>query len=182
MLLLLSTLFYCRFILLGGILMIYPLSGFSQTTDWNLVDGKAIVEKKLMILGKSQSDIYKEVYRWLIKVYKDPEDILKARLEDEYLRGVGYYSNFVKFGVISNADLQYSFTFEIKNEEVVFKIFNAFLLYSYEEVGVHPVENFLIVKSSKKVDKNEGAERVLASLNTFSNSLFESFENQLIVK
>jgi len=156
-------------------------SGFSQTTDWNLVDGKAIVEKKLMITGKNQSDIYKEVYRWLIEVYKDPEDILKARLEDEYLRGVGYSSNCVRFGAQSNADLQYTFTFEINNEEVVFKIFNAFLLYSYEEARVHPVENYL-VKDSKMVNNNEEHEMIVDSLNAFSNSLFESFENQLIAK
>jgi hypothetical protein len=143
----------CRLIFISGILAIFSLSGFSQTTDWNLKDGKALVEKKLMIPGKNQNDIYKEVYRWLIKVYKDPEDILKVRLEDEYLRGLGYHSDCVKFGAQSSADLQYSFTFVIKNEEVIFKIFNAFLLYSFEDVGVHPVEDFLLVNNSKKIKR-----------------------------
>lgn len=165
-------------LLLGAMLMI-SLPGFSQTTDWSLVNGKAIVEKKLMLAGKSQSDIYKEVYRWLIKVYQNPEDILKVQLKDEYLRGLGYHTDCVKFGAQSSADLQYSFVFEIKNEEVKFNIFNAFLIYSFEDVGVHPMEDFLLVKNSKK---NKDADMVLASLNEFSKSLIESFETSLIEK
>ncbi|HRE65703.1 MAG TPA: hypothetical protein PLM56_03135 [Cyclobacteriaceae bacterium] len=143
---------YCRLIFLSGILIIYGQTGFTQTTNWNLVGGKAIAEKKLTIAGKSQNDIYREIYRWLIKVYKDPEDILKARLDDEYLRGVGYYSNCVKFGALSNASLQYSFSFEIKNEEVIFKIFDAFLIYSYSEVddGIYPIEDYIFAKKPKK--------------------------------
>ncbi|MDZ7650905.1 MAG: hypothetical protein U5K54_29310 [Cytophagales bacterium] len=173
---------FLQFIFIAGTLMLYSVSGFSQTTDWNLVDGKAIVEKKLTIAGKSQSDIYKNVYRWMIKFYKDPEDILKARIENEYLRGVGYVSDCVRFGAQSTADLQYMFTFEIKNEEVIFKIFDASLLYSWEDVGIHPVENFLSVKNSKKNKPDKESEMILASLNDFSNSIFQSFENHLFTK
>jgi len=177
-----STMASYRFILIIGILVICALSGFSQTTDWNLVGGKAMAEKKILIPGKTQGDIYKDVYRWLIKVYKNPEDILKARLEDEYLRGVGYYRNCVKFGSLSSADLQYSFTLEIKDGEVVFKLHNAFLLYSFsqEDDGMRPVEGFLVdVSNPKKKRKHNETETVLSILNEFSTTLFTSLESHL---
>ncbi len=138
---------FYKFILLGGVLVVYSLTGFSQTANWNLVDGKAIAEKKLTVPDRTQHEIYKEVYRWLIKVYKDPEDILKVRLEDEYFRGEGYNSDFLKFGEISGADLQYTFAFEIENSEVIFKIHNALLIYnSHGDNGPHPVENYFVAK------------------------------------
>ncbi len=169
-----------KYILIGGILTIIALTAFSQPINWNLVDGKAIAEKKFIVSGKSQGEIYKEVYRWLIKVYNDPEDILKARIEDEYLRGVGYNSNFLKFGAISGADLQYTFKFEIRNDEVILKISNTLLIYnSYGDDGPHPIENYLVAKneSGNKIKRNEETERIKRLLNDFSNSLFVSFEN-----
>jgi len=54
---------FYNFILLSGVLAVNSLSGFSQTTDWNLVGGKAIAEKKISMPAKTQGDIYKEVYR-----------------------------------------------------------------------------------------------------------------------
>jgi hypothetical protein len=173
---------YLKVLFLAGILTLQLQNSFSQTTDWSLVNGKATAEKTILIPGTTQSDIYKDVYRWLIKVYKDPEDILKARLESEYLRGVGYYRNCVKFGSLSSADLQYSFTFEIKDGEVVFKLHNAFLLYSYsqDDDGVRPVEGFLIDSTnSKKKRKYSETEAVLSGLKEFSNTLFTSLESYL---
>lgn len=170
---------YLRVLLISGILMLQSQNSFCQTSDWSLVGGKAIAEKKILIPGKTQSDIYRDVYRWIIKIYKDPEDILKARLEGEYLRGVGYYRNCVKFGSLSSADLQYSFTFDIKDNEVVFKLYNAFLLYSYsqDDDGMRPVESFLVdVTSPKKKRKYSETEAVLSGLNEFSSSLFKSLE------
>ncbi len=171
-----------KHIFLSGMLVIFSLTAFSQTTDWNLVGGKAVAEKRITMPAKTQNDIYKEVYRWLMKIYKDPEDILKARLEDEYLRGVGYYKNCVKFGSLSSADLQYSFTFEIKSGEVVFKLYNAFFLYSYsqDDDGMRPVEGFLLdVNSPRKKGRYNENETVLSSLNEFSATLFTSLESHL---
>jgi hypothetical protein len=174
-----------KFILLAGFLMVYSLSGLSQNTNWNLVGGKAIAEKKIIMPGKTQHDIYKEVYRWLIKVYKNPEDILKARIENEYLRGLGYNSNFLKFGEISGADLQYIFAFEINEEWVIFKVYQALIIdNTHENHQPHPVENYFIAldESGKKNKKVEESKRILASLNDFTNSLFASLENHLLVK
>lgn len=171
-----------RHIFLSGILVIFSLSAFSQTADWNLVDGKAVAVKKISMPGKSQNNVYKEVYRWLMKIYRDPEDILKARLEDEYLRGVGYYRDCVKFGSLSSSDLQYNFTFEIKDGEVVFKLHNAFFMYSYaqDDDGMRPVEDFLDdVSNPKKKRRYSETETVLSSLNEFSTALFTSLESHL---
>lgn len=173
---------YLKALLISGILMLQSQNSFCQTSDWSLVGGKAMAEKKILVSGKPQSDIYKDVYRWLIKVYKNPEDILKARLEGEYLRGVGYYLNCVKFGSLSSADLQYSFTFEIKDNEVVFKLDNAYLLYSYsqDDDGMRPIESFLVdMNNPKKKRKHSESEAVLSGLNKFSSTLFTSLESHL---
>lgn len=170
-----------RFIIMAGALCLLLSTAYTQDTDWHLVEGKAIAEKSLTLPGKNSTQIYREVNRWLIKVYTNPEDLLKAKLDDEYLRGIGYVPNCIKFGTISSAGLQYTFTFDIKDEKVVFKICDAFLIYGYtqDDEGIYPVENYIFIKTGKKKKerKNNDSDLVLASLTDFSESMFKGLEN-----
>lgn len=169
--------------LVAGIILMLSRPGFCQDADWRLVEGKAIVEKSLLVPGKSADEIYKEISRWLNKAYEEPEKILKARLENEYLRGAAYTVNCVEYTAHSKADLQYSFAFEIKNEVVVFKIFDAFIVYDFTEDDdwSYPVEDYVFIKNFEKRERRKkDSERILTSLTYFSNSMFQDVENFLI--
>lgn len=172
---------HCRLISHIGILVFCALPGLSQSTEWKLADGKAVAEEKFVLPGKSESDIYKSVYRWLMTEYKNPDDAIKARMEGEYLRGVGYASECVKVGALSSGDLQYSFVFAIRQEEVTVRLSNAILLYSYSSHdGYIPVEHYMNSDDGKAGKGNSESENVLTSIDAFSSRLFASLQSHLI--
>ncbi|HEY3401736.1 MAG TPA: hypothetical protein VGK59_00010, partial [Ohtaekwangia sp.] len=47
-------------------------SSFAQTTDWQLANGKAYAEMHIVLSGKSQDEIYRDLNRWLVKYYTNP--------------------------------------------------------------------------------------------------------------
>lgn len=154
---------------------------YAQSTDWNMENGKAVSQKLFSIPGKDQHEIYKSVNKWLVRYFSDPEENLKARIEDEYLRGVGYCRDFIKPGAVTSADLRYTFIFEVGDGNVVFKLTNAVLIYSSTQEtddGVYPVEEYFKVNSRGKKMQSDN-EKVIAVLADFSNSLFQSFEASL---
>lgn len=164
-----------------GILMLCALPGLSQSTQWKLEGSKAVAERKIVLPGKSESDIYKDVYRWIMTEYKNPDDVIKARLEGEYLRGVGYASECVNVGALSSGDLQYTFAFVIRHEEVTVTLSNAILLYSYSaHDGYVPVEHYMKVERGKAGKNNRDSENVLNSIDAFSLRLFSSLQSHLI--
>lgn len=157
-----------------------PFCGSAQSGDWRIEQGKAVAQKTISLPGKTSDEIYKNVNRWLIKHFKDPEDHLKARIEGEYLRGTAQHPNFLQSGSLSAAYLQYSFIFYINNEEVIFKLTDVLVVYpsSDEADRAHHVEEY-INANSKKSQKSTDTALVLSSLAEFSKFLFESFEKTM---
>ena len=168
-----------KIIVLAGMLIMASLDALSQSPEWRLINGQAVAEKKFMIPGKSARDLYKEIHRWLIRKYENPEDVIKARLEDEYLRGEGYTSKFVKSNDRISPALRYTFSFDVKDEEVTFKIFDAVIVDSnlQDNDAEYPIEDFL--KDGKKRVKSNRDE-ILASVTAFSASMFQTLEAALI--
>jgi len=164
------------------ILIIILSESFAQSTEWTLQNGKASRQKKISIPNKTANEIYKDISRWLVKYYRDPEENLKARVDGEYIRGVGYHSGFVAPGALAAADLQYGFMFEVGDQEVIFKITDVVLLYyptQDTDDGVYRIEDYLKPTSKRKNRKSQSDE-IVASLTQFSNSLFQSFESYVL--
>jgi hypothetical protein len=164
------------------ILLTTVADGSAQAPLWKLEQGKAVHQRKILIPGKTQYEIYKDVNRWLVKYYRDPEENLKARIEGEYLRGVGYNRGIVAAGE-SPFDLQYSFVFEVGNQEVIFSVTDVVIIHSKTEDtdGTYRLEDYL-TPSTKKKKKESDEEKVLTSLNEFVNSLFLSFEKSVALE
>jgi hypothetical protein len=172
---------HCGLISHIGILMLCALPGLSQSTQWKLEGSKAVSEETFVLPGKTENEIYRDVYRWLMTEYKNPDEVIKARLEGEYLRGVGYASECVNVGALSSGDLQYTFTFAIRHEEVILTLSNAILHYSYSaHDGYVPVEHYMKLGGGKAGKTNRDSENVLTSIDDFSSRLFASLQNHLI--
>jgi hypothetical protein len=168
-----------KFLWLVVCLEIISIDVFCQSAEWKVSEGQAVVQKSLILPGKSASAIYKEIYRWLMKRYEEPEDILKARLENEYLCGSGYYSNLLT-GSDGNAGLQYTFSFDIENEEVTFKIFDAAVLFSntQDDDREYPIELYLVDTGRKKHPWK--SEKILSATHKFSDAIIRDLEESLL--
>jgi hypothetical protein len=152
----------------------------AQTTEWQFVNGKAFAEKQIVLSGRSNDDIYRDVSRWLVKYFGNPEEILKARIHGEYLRGEGHRAQLITSGPLSLADLRYTFVAEIANHTLTFTLTDAVLVYpgsqdaDISQGGTHRAEEFF-GKSDNKRSQME-SDKILAALNTFSESMLNSLD------
>lgn len=166
-------------LLVSMVFSLLPISGSAQSSEWKLEDGKAMAKKNISVPGKTSGEIYRNINRWLVTYFKDPEDHIKARIEGEYLRGKGEYPNFFRSGSLSDAYLRYSFIFSIQEEEVIFQLTNAVLIYpsTEENDAVHPVEGYFDTNGKRR---NNNSVKVIGSLEEFSNNIFKSFEEYVL--
>ena len=165
------------------LLTFLSVQAFSQSeSTWHLDQGKAIARKSILMPGKLAVDIYKEVNRWLVKYYNEPEDNIKARIDGEYLRGAGYHTNI--FNSRESADFSYTFIFDVVDGKVTMTITDGLIIHVYASAVSEPdkhesVEEYLRLERKTKIKARE-VEQVMMLLNSFSVSLFESFENSAI--
>jgi hypothetical protein len=113
---------------LAFLILVCNLS-FAQSDSFKLDGGKAIIKRTFPLHGKSASEVYKNVNRWLVKYYSDPEDNLKARIEDEYLRGVGYQRGLIQYGALTASDLQYTFIVKLNDQQAEFTITDVVIIH-----------------------------------------------------
>lgn len=156
---------------------------FAQSGDWTIENGKALARKTIAVTGKNSNDIYKEVNRWLVKYFRDPEDNLKARIDGEYIRGIGYHRGVKGPDKFGTGNLKYTYIFEVVDEQVTFSITEVIFYESSVqdlESGTYGIEDFITHATSKR--NNSDATKMLSSLTEFSDQLFKSFESSLFSK
>ena len=74
--------------------------------------------------NKSAQEIYKNVKKWVIKSYKNPEKVLKVDLPAEQIRINGYNSSFFQGKALGMVDygVDYMLTIDIKENKYKFSI------------------------------------------------------------
>lgn len=170
---------------IASLIVLFSLFGVcrGQETQWTVVNGKARLQTVITVPQKDAAYLYKQISRWLIATFENPEDVLKARIESEYLKGEAYHSKIVTRGPLNSVNFKYTFSLEIKDEKVRFTFSNGLLIYDLAEdnsKGVYPIESYFKHPEKKKKDQN--AENVLASVNTLSGSLVRSLEDYLLTQ
>lgn len=155
----------------------------AQSGDWTIENGRAVAKKLIPVAGKNSDDIYKEVNRWLVKYFRDPEDNLKAKIDGEYIRGIGYHRGLKGPENFGTGNLKYTYIFEVVDEQVTFTITDVmFYESSLQDIESrsYGIEDFITHATSKR--KNSDATKMLSSLTQFSDELFKSFEASLVSK
>lgn len=149
-----------------------------QAQEWVLKDGKAQYQTVIIVPDHDARFIYKQVNRWLVHRFKSPEDVLKARIEGEYLRGDVYCPKLCQLGTLSSPDFSYTFSIEIKDGKVRLTLYNGTVTFINFEDGnrTYSLETYL-TRQSKKPDRNSS--KLISSANELAMSLKDSLENFL---
>lgn len=153
--------------------------GVSQGKEWTMVDGKARLQSVIEVPGKNANELNHQVHLWLAATFKDSQSVIKARVDPEYVKGVGYHAGFYKLGALSSADFQYAFSIDIKDGKVRLTLSSGIVLYDnpHEINPGRPIERYFDAVSKRKGDKH--AQQILAAVNTMSASLVASLEKHL---
>jgi|GEM_PF-5480943 hypothetical protein len=152
----------------------------AQAPEWTVVNGKAQVQSVISVPGKDATQLYKQVHRWLLATFKNPEEMVKARVEFEYVRGVGYSTNIFQAGALSHLDFRYAFVIEMKDERVRLTLSKGVILNDNPQDinDSTPLEYYFNRLNKKKNDKH--AREVITAVNTMTGTLLESLENVLL--
>jgi hypothetical protein len=165
---------------LASLLIMIAIPLLGQDTNWELVSGKAVASRSYELPGRDARTIYREVNRWLVRMYSNPEELIKARIDDEYLRGVGHRSSFVRLGDVTDADLHYVFVFEVQASRLTLRFQEAKLVYTHAtDYHTSPVEHYFAAGAEKNAPHGHDPELVKHTLNAFADELFLSLGNQL---
>ena len=113
-----------RNLLLGALLLLSTLS-FSQETEFKFTKNGFTDFVVTQVDGKTQSDLYKKVLDWVQVTYKNPKEVLKAQIENDYIRIEGFKSNVlcIKFlGMLDCSDIRYQIEIYVKDGKYKFDV------------------------------------------------------------
>lgn len=128
---------------------------FAQTVDLKFDGQYVIFQKVINVDSASASDLYKRCDRWVTKTFKSPDKVVKARLENEEIRGEGFDPDAVALaegmGVYGN--LRYTFKIEVKENRVRITIYEMEITTS--GMAGTPIEHYLYKKDGSERDSKQ---------------------------
>ena len=75
--------------------------------------------------GKTQSDLYKKTLDWISTTYKNPKEVIKAQIENEYIRIEGFKSSMLcikSLGILTCLDVRYQIEISFKDGRYKFDV------------------------------------------------------------
>ncbi len=75
--------------------------------------------------GKTQSDLYKKTLDWISTTYKNPKEVIKAQIENDYIRIEGFKSNMLcikSLGILTCFDVRYQIEISFKDGRYKFDV------------------------------------------------------------
>jgi hypothetical protein len=118
-------------LLLGTLLLLSTLS-FSQETEFRLGQEGLTPFVVTSVDGKTQSELYKKTLNWILITFKNPKEVIKAQIENDYIRIEGSSENLVCFPGLGDANCSSSrYQVEIEFQDNKYK----FSVISVEQFG-----------------------------------------------
>ena len=72
--------------------------------------------------GKTQAELYKKALNWVSVTYKNPKEVIKAQIENDYIRIEGASKDLVCFNILGNKSCNTSkYTIEISFKDGKYK-------------------------------------------------------------
>jgi hypothetical protein len=135
--------------------------------------GAAKFQAIIPVDGKTAPEIYRLTNRWVATTFKNPNAATNSTLENEMVRGDGFYENGVNLGT-GRADMKYSWQVDIKEGKVRFTMTDMYVLtparFTFE---------MYVVKKDGSTRTNFQAAAVKESFETNANSLILSLISTL---
>ena len=71
--------------------------------------------------GKTQEDLYKKALDWVAVTYKDPEEVIKAKIVNDYIRIEGSSENLILLNVLGKSYYRARYQIEISLKDGKYK-------------------------------------------------------------
>lgn len=153
----------------------------AQETKFELTPEKFTDFVVIPFEGKTQAELYKKSLEWLQFTYKNPKEVLKADIENEYIRFEGAQTNLYCINSYGKKcyDVRYVIEISFKDGKVKFDVINSefFMPYSqYSTGGYYPLsfDNTSVIFKDGKLRKTM---KYINDIPNYYNTLVEAYSS-----
>ena len=141
------------------------------------LNGSALFVKVIDVKSRSAENLYSLINAWTISTFKSAGDVVKKRVEDEVIQGVGAEPGIVLYTfprVV--ASLKYVFTIEVENNKICFSMSDMNIL---TDESKYTLEEYLFDKKGHEFHDKQ-ARRIKSHATKIANVLIDSLQMFLV--
>jgi hypothetical protein len=108
-----------------GLLMIVSFSSNAQETEFKFTKEGFTDFVITAVEGKTAQELFKKALDWVSVTYKNPKEVIKAQIENDYIRIEGAKSNMLcmkSLGMLTCADVRYQIEISFKEGKYKFDV------------------------------------------------------------
>jgi hypothetical protein len=110
-----------------SLLLILFIAGFAnaQETEFKFTKDGFTDFVVVNVDGKNQQELYKKALDWLQVTYKNPKEVIKAQIKNDYVRIEGFKSNMLcikSLGILTCFDVRYQIEISFKDGRYKFDV------------------------------------------------------------
>lgn len=154
------------------IMLLVSVVSFSQ--DSLKINPEGYSSIVVSVEGKSASELYNEAINWVQTTYKNPENVLKAKIENESIRVNGFSSNawfYKNMGMKMYYDMNY--TIEVSFKDGRYKLdFTVGEFYESGKVVMHRPKHFFKKDGSVSKMYSDAVPSIEKTMNDLSMSFY----------
>nr|WP_315144495.1 DUF4468 domain-containing protein [uncultured Flavobacterium sp.] len=111
--------------LLLKLLILVSFYSNAQETEYKFTKGGFTDYVVGVVEGKTAQELYKKTLDWVSVTYKNPKEVIKAQIENDYIRIEGAKSNMLcvkSFGMLNCNDVRYQIEISLKDGKYKFDL------------------------------------------------------------
>jgi hypothetical protein len=116
--------------------------GFAQETEFKFTKEGFTDFVVAECPGKTQNELYKKSIDWLAVTYKNPKEVLKAQIENEYIRIEGIKDGLVAGFMGSTFPIKYNLEISFKDNKYKFDVISIEYLVPANQYGTGGWKNY----------------------------------------
>lgn len=167
---------------------VFEMKSIEVTEGQNAQKGTFVYLEDVTVIeapSKSQEELYNLSINWLNETYKNPDEVLKGKIEGEYIRWTGIAPSLVCENILLTPvcrNLRYTIEIRFKEGRVRWEFTNLELYYDasqYSAGGWYPwLGKFRVVNHKGKTNSNNAASA--RNYRSYMNNLANSFRDYLL--
>lgn len=95
--------------------------GFAQETEFKFTKDGFTDYVVTEVAGKTQQELFKKAIDWVSVTYKNPKEVIKAQIDNDYVKITGYSDNLLLFNMIGKKYYSADYTIEISFKDGKYK-------------------------------------------------------------
>jgi len=141
------------------------------------INGSVVFAKVIDVESRSAENLYSIINAWTISTFNSAGDVVKKRVEDEVIQGVGAEPGIVLYTfprVV--ASLRYSFTIEVENNKICFLMSDMNII---TDTDKYTLEEYLFDKKGREIHDKQNR-RIKSHATKIANALINSLQLFLV--